>query len=63
MLKMWLRVRRRNGGSGGTMKCKQCGYPLTVEYGNVAYCPLCRVKRARPCPEIDKETGEWEGMY
>jgi uncharacterized Zn finger protein (UPF0148 family) len=44
------------------MKCKSCGYPI-VETATVAYCPVCRVKRFRPCPEIDKETGEWEGMY
>lgn len=43
------------------MKCKACGAPLTILNG-VAYCSLCRLKRFRPCPEIDKETGEWEGI-
>jgi len=43
------------------MKCKACGAPI-VERNGIAYCPLCRVKRRIPCPEIDKETGDWIGM-
>lgn len=43
-------------------KCKDCGCTL-VEYANVAYCPLCRVKRMVNPREIDPKTGAWEGMY
>jgi uncharacterized Zn finger protein (UPF0148 family) len=43
------------------MKCKVCGDPL-VERNGVAYCPKCKAKRHRDPPEIDPETGNWEGM-
>ena len=45
------------------MKCKSCGTTITHAQGNgMAYCDFCAMKRRRDCPEIDKETGEWEGM-
>ena len=44
-----------------SLKCKACGYPL-VECGEIVYGPLCRVRRSINPPEIDKETGDWEGM-
>lgn len=43
--------------------CKVCGYPLEMNENNVVYCPLCKAKRHRNPPEIDPETGAWEGMY
>lgn len=46
------------------MNCKQCGRELLKLNGDgEAYCPLCMAKRKRPCPEIDPETGEWEGVW
>lgn len=43
------------------MKCKSCGHPIN-DYSNVAYCPVCRVKRMMKTMEIDHETGLWEGQ-
>ena len=42
-------------------KCKDCGCEL-VEYANVAYCPLCRIKRTMKTVEMDNDTGLWEGQ-
>jgi hypothetical protein len=45
------------------MICKQCGAYITHLQGDgQAYCDWCALKRIRACPEIDKETGDWNGM-
>lgn len=54
------RISRLHNGAK-IMKCKDCGCEL-VEYANVAYCPLCRIKRMTKTIEMDKDTGLWEGQ-
>ena len=46
------------------MNCKDCGKEtsFTGDDGQ-AYCVQCLCKRKRNPIEIDKRTGEWEGMY
>ena len=45
------------------MKCKACGVDTLLTNGDgEAYCAFCMWRRRRNPPEIDRETGEWEGM-
>ena len=44
-------------------RCKDCGYILEMTAEGAMYCPLCKSKRHRQPPEINQETGAWEGMY